>query len=116
MYVPSDFFVTSFKWVEVFPPHRSLTLERPCAFHVMHKDVDPVLENDAVIDPPDADYLFSAKVISESYFLVMGWYPISSLRLKTQNIAYRSRKILSFISLKCFFCVKVYCSHFSAHK
>lgn len=63
MYVPSDFFVTSFKWVEVFPPHRSLTLERPCAFHVMHKDVDPVLENDAVVDPPDADYLFSAKVI-----------------------------------------------------
>lgn len=62
LYIPSDFFVSSFKWVEVFPPHRPLTLERPCAFHVMHKDVDPVIENNAVLDPPDADYLFSAKV------------------------------------------------------
>ena len=28
----------------------------------MHKDVDPFLENNAVLEPPDADYLFSAKV------------------------------------------------------
>jgi hypothetical protein len=28
----------------------------------MNKEVDAVLENPAVLEPPDADYLFSAKV------------------------------------------------------
>uniref|UniRef100_A0A1B6HYQ2 SAP domain-containing protein n=1 Tax=Homalodisca liturata TaxID=320908 RepID=A0A1B6HYQ2_9HEMI len=63
MYIPSDFFSSTFKWVEVFPPQRALSLGRPCVFHIMHKDVDPVMENDAVLDPPDANYLFSAKVM-----------------------------------------------------
>ncbi|XP_075217714.1 cell division cycle and apoptosis regulator protein 1-like isoform X2 [Lycorma delicatula] len=63
LYVPSDFFVSSFRWVDAFPPHRSLTLERPCSFYVMHKDVDPVIQNSDTYDPPDADYLFSAKVM-----------------------------------------------------
>ena len=32
------------------------------SFHVFHKDVGPVTENTTVLEPPDADYLFSAKV------------------------------------------------------
>lgn len=62
MYIPSDFFTTSFRWVDAFPPNRPFTMDRPCSFHVMSKEVDEVLENDAVLEPPDADYLFSAKV------------------------------------------------------
>lgn len=31
----------------------------------MHKDVDPCNENTAVLEPSDADYLFSAKVCQE---------------------------------------------------
>lgn len=62
MYIPSDFFSTNFRWVDAFPPHNPFTLEQPCSFHVMNKEVDAVVENLAVLEPPDADYLFSAKV------------------------------------------------------
>ena len=62
MYIPSDFFSTNFRWVDAFPPHMPFTLNKPCSFHVMHKDVDSVAENTAILEPPDADYLFSAKV------------------------------------------------------
>ena len=62
MYIPSDFFYTNFRWVDAFPPHNPFTLEQPCSFHVMNKEVDAVVENLAVLEPPDADYLFSAKV------------------------------------------------------
>ncbi|XP_049786967.1 cell division cycle and apoptosis regulator protein 1-like isoform X2 [Schistocerca cancellata] len=63
MYVPSDFFSANFRWVDAFPPNTPFTLDRPCSFHVMHKEVDAVLDNKAVLEPPDADYLFSAKVM-----------------------------------------------------
>ncbi|XP_011305660.1 cell division cycle and apoptosis regulator protein 1 isoform X2 [Fopius arisanus] len=63
MYIPSDFFSTNFRWVDAFPPHMPFTLNKPCSFHVMHKDVDGVVENSTVLEPPDADYLFSAKVM-----------------------------------------------------
>lgn len=62
MYIPSDFFSTNFRWVDAFPPHMPFTLNKPCSFHVMHKDVDPCNENTAALEPSDADYLFSAKV------------------------------------------------------
>ena len=67
MYIPSDFFSTNFRWVDAFPPHNPFTLEQPCSFHVMNKEVDAVVENLAVLEPPDADYLFSAKVRVTSY-------------------------------------------------
>lgn len=35
----------------------------------MNKEVDPVSPNDAVLEPPDADYLFSAKVCRCNLFL-----------------------------------------------
>ncbi|XP_020290143.1 cell division cycle and apoptosis regulator protein 1-like isoform X2 [Pseudomyrmex gracilis] len=63
MYIPSDFFSTNFRWVDAFPPHMPFTLNKPCSFHVTHKDVDPYIENTAVLEPSDADYLFSAKVM-----------------------------------------------------
>nr|CAD7415635.1 unnamed protein product [Timema poppensis] len=62
MYVPSDFFSTNFRWVDAFPPHTPFTLDQSCSFHVMNKEVDPVIENNTVLEPPDADYIFSAKV------------------------------------------------------
>ncbi|XP_012149485.2 cell division cycle and apoptosis regulator protein 1 [Megachile rotundata] len=63
MYIPSDFFSTNFRWVDAFPPHMPFALNKPCSFHVMHKDIDPCTENTAVLEPSDADYLFSAKVM-----------------------------------------------------
>ncbi|XP_014220256.1 cell division cycle and apoptosis regulator protein 1-like [Trichogramma pretiosum] len=63
MYIPSDFFSTNFRWVDAFPPHMPFTLNKPCSFHVMHKDIDPPIENTSILEPPDADYLFSAKVL-----------------------------------------------------
>uniref|UniRef100_A0A8D8X8X7 Cell division cycle and apoptosis regulator protein 1 n=1 Tax=Cacopsylla melanoneura TaxID=428564 RepID=A0A8D8X8X7_9HEMI len=63
MYIPSDFFISSAVWLEAFPPDRPFSLQHPCSFHVMPKEVDSYLPNDAVLDPPDVDYLFSAKVM-----------------------------------------------------
>lgn len=68
LYVPSDFFSSHFRWVDAFPANAPFTLNKPCSFHIMYKDVDPVTENNAVLEPPDADYLFSAKVIFKLYF------------------------------------------------
>lgn len=62
LYVPSDFFSTQFRWIDAFPPNNPFTLNKPCQFHIMSKEIDPISENDAVLEPPDADYLFSAKV------------------------------------------------------
>ncbi|KAH9495313.1 Cell division cycle and apoptosis regulator protein 1 [Bulinus truncatus] len=63
LYIPSDFFHASFSWVENFPLSRPFTLGQSCNFHVMHKDVPSIKPDTAVLDPPDADHLFSAKVM-----------------------------------------------------
>ncbi|KAJ3646146.1 hypothetical protein Zmor_023748, partial [Zophobas morio] len=63
LYIPSDFFYTHFRWVDAFPPDKPFTMNKPSFFHIMNKEVDPVVENDAILEPPDADYLFSAKVM-----------------------------------------------------
>lgn len=62
MYVPSDFFYTEMSWVKNFPPTQPFSIAKPFTFHIMNKEVEPIKENDAVLEPPDADYLFSAKV------------------------------------------------------
>lgn len=62
LYIPSDFFLTHIRWVDSFPSNKPFTLNKPCLFHIMNKDVDPLVENDAILEPSDADYLFSAKV------------------------------------------------------
>lgn len=63
MYVPSDFFNARIRWHESFPPIKPFSLNNPCLFHMKHKDVDNPIPNDAVLEPPDADYRFSAKVM-----------------------------------------------------
>nr|CAH7723590.1 unnamed protein product [Callosobruchus chinensis] len=63
LYVPSDFFFTNIKWVDSFPPDKPFALNKSCSFHVMSKDIEPVTENTAVLEPADADYTFSAKVM-----------------------------------------------------
>lgn len=67
LYVPSDFFHSQIRWSESFPPHAPFSIQKPCAFHVFHKSVaNPNAEEDAVLDPPDADSSFSAKVIFQA--------------------------------------------------
>ncbi|XP_073942945.1 cell division cycle and apoptosis regulator protein 1-like isoform X2 [Choristoneura fumiferana] len=63
LYVPSDFFNAQVKWGETFPPQSPLSLNNPCQYHVMSKDVENPYGNEAVLEPPDADYRFSAKVM-----------------------------------------------------
>lgn len=64
MYIPSDFFTSEVRWIEAFPPNEPFSINNPCSFHVMHKEVEPlvpVASND--FEPADADYLYSAKVM-----------------------------------------------------
>ncbi|CAH0558664.1 unnamed protein product [Brassicogethes aeneus] len=62
MYIPSDFFISNFRWVDAFPPDQPFTLNKPCLFHIM-REIEPIADKDAIIEPPDADYIFSAKVM-----------------------------------------------------
>ncbi|KAM9273512.1 cell division cycle and apoptosis regulator protein 1 isoform 7-T7 [Morus bassanus] len=61
LYIPSDFFDAQFTWVDAFPMSRPFQLGNYCNFYVMHREVDPIDKNAAVLDPPDADHLYSAK-------------------------------------------------------
>ncbi|XP_059168003.1 cell division cycle and apoptosis regulator protein 1-like isoform X2 [Physella acuta] len=63
LYIPSDFFHASFSWVENFPLTRPFTLGQSCNFHVMHKDVPCIRTETVILEPSDADHLFSAKVM-----------------------------------------------------
>ncbi|XP_053682207.1 cell division cycle and apoptosis regulator protein 1-like [Sabethes cyaneus] len=63
LYIPSDFFTAQIRWVDAFPPNEPFTIRKPCLFHVMHKDVEPLHTNDNLTEPIDADYLYSAKVM-----------------------------------------------------
>lgn len=63
LYIPSDFFTSEIRWVDAFPPNAPFSIRKPCAFHVMHKDVEPLHTNDVNLEPADADYLYSAKVM-----------------------------------------------------
>ncbi|XP_061377681.1 cell division cycle and apoptosis regulator protein 1-like isoform X1 [Danaus plexippus] len=63
LYIPSDFFNAYVKWGETFPPQSPFSLNNPCAYHIMSKDVPNPNPNEAVLEPPDADYRFSAKVM-----------------------------------------------------
>ena len=63
LYVPSDFFSSGVKWIEAFPANAPFSLNKTSSFQVMSKEVAPLHAIDAVLDPPDADYLYSAKVM-----------------------------------------------------
>ncbi|KAL0832692.1 hypothetical protein ABMA28_000878 [Loxostege sticticalis] len=63
LYIPSDFFNAHVKWGETFPPQTPFSLNNPCGYHIMSRDIESPNPNDAVLEPPDADYRFSAKVM-----------------------------------------------------
>lgn len=62
LYIPSDFFDAVFTWVDAFPFTRPFQFSNACNFHILHKEVDPLVKNTAVLDPPDANHTYSAKV------------------------------------------------------
>ncbi|XP_062319317.1 cell division cycle and apoptosis regulator protein 1 isoform X2 [Osmerus eperlanus] len=63
LYIPSDFFDAVFTWVDAFPLARPFQFGNYCNFHIMHKEVDSLVKNTAVLDPPDANHTYSAKVM-----------------------------------------------------
>ncbi|XP_056147667.1 cell division cycle and apoptosis regulator protein 1 isoform X2 [Lampris incognitus] len=63
LYIPSDFFDAVFTWVDAFPLSRPFQFGNYCNFHILHKEVDPLVKNCAVLDPPDANHTYSAKVM-----------------------------------------------------
>ncbi|XP_058065400.1 cell division cycle and apoptosis regulator protein 1-like [Anopheles bellator] len=67
LYIPSNFFISDIRWPESFPAGASFSLRNPCPFHIMPKGVDsPEAQLGHVpadLDPADADYLYSAKVM-----------------------------------------------------
>ncbi|XP_055716251.1 cell division cycle and apoptosis regulator protein 1-like isoform X2 [Phlebotomus papatasi] len=73
LYIPSDFFHTNVKWPDAFPPNVPFSIHKPCSFHIMRKDVEPVICGELPPEPADADYLFSAKV------MLMGSPPMEEL-------------------------------------
>lgn len=64
LYIPSDFTQSENAWMSAFPFNKPFSMQKPCSFHIM-KDVSPIDETVAqcVLDPPDADYSWSAKVM-----------------------------------------------------
>lgn len=63
LYIPSDFFSACVRWGETFPPSTPLSLNNSCSYHIMSKEIENPNKNDTVLEPPDADYRFSAKVM-----------------------------------------------------
>uniref|UniRef100_A0A182TB80 DBC1/CARP1 catalytically inactive NUDIX hydrolase domain-containing protein n=1 Tax=Anopheles maculatus TaxID=74869 RepID=A0A182TB80_9DIPT len=64
LYIPSDFFLAEVGWPKAFPPSAPLPLHTGCHFHVFNKEVERPLPLDkTILDPPDADYLYSVKVM-----------------------------------------------------
>lgn len=64
LYIPSDFIYSDNKWMSAFPFDKPFSIQKPCSFHIM-KDVNSIDEsvNECVLDPPDVDYAWSAKVM-----------------------------------------------------
>ncbi|XP_024152756.1 cell division cycle and apoptosis regulator protein 1 isoform X2 [Oryzias melastigma] len=63
LYIPSDFFNAVFTWVDAFPLTRPFQFSNACNFHILHKEVDSFSKNTAVLDPPDVNHTYSAKVM-----------------------------------------------------
>lgn len=55
-------------------------MRRPCTFHIAHKLVEPLNDERPELEPDDADYIFSAKV------MLMGCPPLSELYQRCFNI------------------------------
>ncbi|XP_013138859.1 PREDICTED: cell division cycle and apoptosis regulator protein 1-like [Papilio polytes] len=63
LYIPSDFFNAYVRWGETFPPQAPFSLNNPCSYHIMSREAENPNHNDTVLEPPDSDYRFSAKVM-----------------------------------------------------
>ena len=69
LYIPSDFFNANHVWNEAYPIHDPFKLEYATSFHVFNKElVESPHSTGAspgkwVLDPPDADYTWVAKVM-----------------------------------------------------
>ena len=63
LYIPSDFINVRNNWQNSLPLERSLKFNSRCLFHVMRKEAQPLVSNEAVLDPPDADHTWTVKVI-----------------------------------------------------
>ncbi|XP_061600546.1 cell division cycle and apoptosis regulator protein 1 isoform X2 [Cololabis saira] len=63
LYIPSDFFDANFTWVDAFPLTRPFQFSNACNFHILHKEVDPLVKNTVLLDPPDVNHTYSAKVM-----------------------------------------------------
>uniref|UniRef100_A0A915PP47 SAP domain-containing protein n=1 Tax=Setaria digitata TaxID=48799 RepID=A0A915PP47_9BILA len=68
LYIPSDFSDASIEWPKTTPMDNPISISTtPITYHVLHKDIDSPSENLAALNPPDADYRFSVKVVLMSH-------------------------------------------------
>ncbi|XP_039749582.1 cell division cycle and apoptosis regulator protein 1-like [Pararge aegeria] len=103
LYVPSDFFSASVKWGETFPPQAPFSLNNPCAYHIMSREVLDPSPNDAVLEPPDADYKFSAKVMLismptlESLYQKCGLTKVDEKDKRTNKMPLHPTRLIKFL-------------------
>ncbi|XP_075156283.1 cell division cycle and apoptosis regulator protein 1-like [Haematobia irritans] len=75
LYIPSDFFHANMKWTETFTPDNPFSLRRPCQFHIMDKGLESPFEQKLDdLEPDDADYVYSAKVMLMSLPPIADFY------------------------------------------
>lgn len=68
LYVPSDFFHCDLHWQDCFPMQEPFKLGEKSKFHIVQKEAEPLekLDDETTrknLDPEDADYTYSAKVM-----------------------------------------------------
>lgn len=77
LYIPSDFFRSEVRWAEAFPADSPFVLRQPCAFQLMHKEVEAplaVVDDESLLnDPADTDSAFCARV------MLMGVPPMADI-------------------------------------
>ncbi|VDP91360.1 unnamed protein product [Echinostoma caproni] len=62
--VASDVYECESSWCRAFPLHSPFKLGSGSDYHVFHRDVDPPVPADtSLLNPPDADYSYSARVM-----------------------------------------------------
>ncbi|TGZ59058.1 hypothetical protein CRM22_009289 [Opisthorchis felineus] len=62
--VATDFYECESTWCDSFPMHSPFKLGNATDYHVFHRDVDPPVPADtSLLNPPDADYSYSARVM-----------------------------------------------------
>uniref|UniRef100_A0A158Q740 SAP domain-containing protein n=1 Tax=Elaeophora elaphi TaxID=1147741 RepID=A0A158Q740_9BILA len=67
LYIPSDFSDVSIEWPKTTPIENPMSISTaPIIYHILHKDIDCPSEN-LQLNPPDADYRFSVKVVLMSH-------------------------------------------------